>query len=56
MEGKTAFVIAHRLSTVQKANRIAVLEKGKIAEIGTHSDLINRDTLYKKLHNLQFQV
>ncbi|MBN3040220.1 MAG: ABC transporter ATP-binding protein [Candidatus Omnitrophica bacterium] len=56
MEGKTAFVIAHRLSTVQKADRIVVLKKGQIAEIGSHSDLISDDTLYKKLYSLQFNV
>lgn len=56
MEGKTSFVIAHRLSTVQKADRVVVLEKGKIIETGTHNTLLKQDTLYKKLYDLQFNV
>ncbi|MFH1519256.1 MAG: ABC transporter ATP-binding protein [Candidatus Omnitrophota bacterium] len=56
MEGKTSFVIAHRLSTVQKADRVVVLEKGKIIETGTHSTLLKQDTLYKKLYDLQFKM
>jgi subfamily B ATP-binding cassette protein MsbA len=56
MEGKTVFVIAHRLSTVQKADRIIVIEKGKIVETGTHLQLLSANTLYKKLYDLQFNV
>jgi subfamily B ATP-binding cassette protein MsbA len=56
MRGKTVFVIAHRLSTVQKADRIVVMEKGRIVETGTHSFLIQKDSLYKKLYELQFNV
>ena len=56
MEGKTSFVIAHRLSTVQKADRVVVLEKGKVAELGTHDTLLKSDTLYKKLYDLQFNA
>jgi len=56
MEGKTAFVIAHRLSTVQKADSIVVMEKGKIVETGTHSHLLSQDSLYKKLYELQFNA
>ncbi len=56
MEGKTSFVIAHRLSTVQKADRIVVLEKGRIVEVGTHNFLLKSDTLYKKLYDLQFNA
>jgi subfamily B ATP-binding cassette protein MsbA len=56
MEGKTVFVIAHRLSTVQKANRIAVMESGRIVELGTHSSLLLDDAVYKKLHELQFKA
>jgi subfamily B ATP-binding cassette protein MsbA len=56
MEGKTVFVIAHRLSTVQKANRILVMEKGRIIETGNHRELLSQDTLYKKLYELQFNV
>lgn len=54
MAGKTAFIIAHRLATVQKADRIVVLESGRIVDIGTHDKLLASDTLYKKLHDLQF--
>ena len=56
MEGKTSFVIAHRLSTVQKANKIVVLEDGKIVEMGDHSYLLAENTVYKKLYSLQFNV
>lgn len=56
MKGKTTFVIAHRLSTVEKADLIVVLEKGRIVETGTHSALISGDTAYKKLYQLQFNI
>ncbi|MFC1655809.1 ABC transporter ATP-binding protein [Patescibacteria group bacterium] len=54
MKNKTTLVIAHRLSTIMKMDRIIVFQDGKIAEQGTHSDLISNDTgLYKKLWDLQ---
>ncbi|MGD0335522.1 MAG: ABC transporter ATP-binding protein [Candidatus Omnitrophota bacterium] len=53
MQGRTVLVIAHRLSTVRNAHRIIVLEKGRIAEEGTHSDLVVNGGLYKKLYELQ---
>ncbi len=56
MEGKTSFIIAHRLSTVQKADKVVVFDKGKIVEIGTHKTLIEADSLYKKLYDLQFSM
>lgn len=56
MEGRTAFIIAHRLSTVQKADRIIVLEQGEIKDAGTHSSLISHDGPYKKLYELQFSA
>ncbi|UCG35160.1 MAG: ATP-binding cassette domain-containing protein [Candidatus Omnitrophota bacterium] len=56
MKGKTTFVIAHRLSTVQKADKIVVMDKGRIAEEGDHTSLISRKSLYKKLYDLQFNV
>jgi len=56
MKGKTVFVIAHRLSTVQKADRIFVLEKGRVVEEGSHNQLIQEGKIYKKLYELQFNV
>ncbi|MFA6955878.1 MAG: ABC transporter transmembrane domain-containing protein [Thermoanaerobaculia bacterium] len=54
MEGRTTLVIAHRLSTVRRANKIVVLERGDIAEIGTHDELLALDRVYRKLYDLQF--
>ena len=56
MNHRTVFVIAHRLSTVQNASKILVLEKGKIIQKGKHEELINIDGLYKQLHKMQFQT
>lgn len=52
---QTTIVIAHRLSTVLKADRIVVLNKGKIEEIGSHEQLLEKNGLYKKLYNSQFK-
>jgi subfamily B ATP-binding cassette protein MsbA len=52
MVGRTSFVIAHRLSTVQKADLILVMEKGKIIEYGQHEDLVIADGLYSKLYHI----
>jgi ATP-binding cassette, subfamily B, bacterial MsbA len=54
MEGRTVLVIAHRLSTVRRADRIVVLDRGAISEIGTHEDLVTSGGIYQKLHELQF--
>jgi ATP-binding cassette, subfamily B, bacterial MsbA len=54
MSGRTVVVIAHRLSTVRRADRIVVLENGSIADIGTHEDLMNRLGTYRRLYDLQF--
>ena len=53
MEGRTTFVIAHRLSTVRRADLILVLDKGRIAERGSHEELLARRGLYKEIHDLQ---
>jgi subfamily B ATP-binding cassette protein MsbA len=55
MEGRTTIVIAHRLSTVRRADRIIVLADGRIKESGTHEELVVRRGVYWKLYNLQFQ-
>ena len=55
MQGRTTFVIAHRLSTVRRADRIVVLDDGRITEQGTHEELLARGGLYKQLYDLQFR-
>jgi ATP-binding cassette subfamily B multidrug efflux pump len=55
-EGRTSIMIAHRLSTIRNANRILVMEKGKILEMGSHTELLAKNGAYKKLFELQFQV
>ncbi|HEU5401010.1 MAG TPA: ATP-binding cassette domain-containing protein, partial [Terriglobales bacterium] len=54
MANRTVFVIAHRLSTVRRADRIVVLENGQISDIGSHEDLMNRLGTYRRLYDLQF--
>ena len=54
MKDRTALVIAHRLSTVQNADKIIVIEKGKVAEIGSHESLFEKNGIYRRLYDLQF--
>lgn len=54
MEGRTTFIIAHRLSTVRRANRIVVLKSGRICESGTHAHLMAQGGLYAHFHSIQF--
>jgi ABC-type multidrug transport system fused ATPase/permease subunit len=53
MEGRTSFMIAHRLSTVRDADLIIVLNHGEIVQQGTHDELLSRDGLYRQLHDAQ---
>jgi ATP-binding cassette subfamily B protein len=55
MTGRTSILIAHRLQTVQEADRILVLSKGRVEELGTHTELLAKKGLYHTLHELQFQ-
>ncbi|MCC2667266.1 MAG: msbA, partial [Gammaproteobacteria bacterium] len=55
MHHRTTIVIAHRLSTVENANKIIVFEEGRIVEIGNHKDLLAGDGLYAKLYKMQFK-
>jgi subfamily B ATP-binding cassette protein MsbA len=54
MNGRTVIVIAHRISTIRRADKIVVLDRGRISEIGTHTDLVNGGGIYQRLHELQF--
>ncbi len=56
MAGRTTMVIAHRLATVRKADRIVVMEAGRIVEQGTHSELFAGSGLYARLAKLQFET
>jgi ABC-type multidrug transport system fused ATPase/permease subunit len=54
LEGRTALIIAHRLSTVQRADRIVVMHRGEIREVGTHQELLRMRGIYHRLYELQY--
>jgi ATP-binding cassette subfamily B protein len=54
MQGRTTFIIAQRLSTIKNADKILVLEKGRVAEFGTHIELMAKAGIYKRVYETQF--
>ncbi|WP_249313066.1 ABC transporter ATP-binding protein [Congzhengia minquanensis] len=56
MQGRTSFIVAHRLSTIQNADKILVMKDGNIVEQGSHTELIEKNGFYAKLYNSQFEV
>ena len=56
MYGRTTIVIAHRLSTIKNADRIIVIDDGKVVDSGSHEELFKKDGLYKELYTKQFAV
>jgi ABC-type transport system involved in cytochrome bd biosynthesis fused ATPase/permease subunit len=55
VEGRTSLIIAHRLSTVQRADKIIVMHKGQVREMGTHQELLAQRGIYFKLYQLQYK-
>ncbi len=55
MRGRTTFIIAHRISSLKHADKILVLENGRIVERGTHEELIHGNGLYERVYKIQFQ-
>jgi ATP-binding cassette subfamily B protein len=55
LENRTALVIAHRLSTIQNASKIVVMHKGRVREVGTHQELLQKHGIYFKLYQLQYK-
>ena len=55
MRGRSTLVIAHRLTTIERADRIAVLSAGKVLEVGKHAELLALNGIYARLHSMQVQ-
>jgi ABC-type multidrug transport system ATPase subunit len=55
MQNRTTVIVAHRLSTIKIAHRIAVLDQGRIVELGTHDELMEHNGLYARLYSMQFR-
>jgi ATP-binding cassette subfamily B protein len=56
IQGRTTIAIAHRLSTLRNANKVVVMEDGRITEIGRHDELLQREGTYARLHQAQFEL
>jgi ABC-type multidrug transport system fused ATPase/permease subunit len=56
MKGRTTLVVAHRLSTIRNADKIIVMHKGKVREIGAHEELLALDGIYARLYRMQFAM
>jgi ABC-type multidrug transport system fused ATPase/permease subunit len=54
LEGRTTFIITHRMSTIKKVDRIVILDKGRIAEVGTHEELLRKKGIYARIYETQF--
>ena len=55
MRGRTTFIIAHRISSVQHADEILVLDRGRVVERGTHRELLERGGIYRRIYDIQFR-
>ncbi|MEQ9714043.1 MAG: ABC transporter ATP-binding protein [Candidatus Asgardarchaeum sp.] len=56
MEGRTAIIIAHRLSTIRNVDKIVLMHKGEIVDVGTHEEMLSRNNLYRQLYQMQFLI